>query len=87
VGVESGSAKLYLKPIKFTKRKAQFELSLFWGSNMNTETPASRKKNVVHIKGIKARVHIGTRHASVSVSIPINKLARALVKWHHVKAT
>lgn len=31
------------------------------------------------------KVHIGTRHASASVSIPINKLVRALVKRHYVK--
>ena len=52
---------------------------------MNRETTTSRKKNILHIKGIKARVHIGTRHASASVSIPIDKLVRALVKRHYVK--
>ncbi len=52
---------------------------------MSTQTTISRKKNILHTKGSKARVHIGTRHATVSVSIPINKLVRALVKRHYVK--
>lgn len=52
---------------------------------MNPETTNGRKKNILHIKGVKARVHIGTRHATATVSIPINKLVRALVKRHHVK--
>jgi hypothetical protein len=52
---------------------------------MSTQTTISRKKNILHTKGIKARVHIGTRHVTVSVSIPINKLVRALAKRQHVK--
>ncbi len=52
---------------------------------MSTQTTTSRKKNILHTKGIKARVHIGTRYATVSVRIPINKLVRALVKRHYVK--
>jgi hypothetical protein len=43
-----------------------------------------RKKKVVHTREIKAKVHVGTRNAQIIVTIPINKLARALVKRGHV---
>ena len=39
-----------------------------------------RKKKIVHLKGVSAKVHIGTRRAEVSVSIPIDKLRWALGK-------
>jgi hypothetical protein len=40
----------------------------------------SRKKKVVHLKGIPAKVHIGTRNAQIVVTIPMGKLRGALAK-------
>jgi hypothetical protein len=43
--------------------------------------PAGRKKNIIHVKGVKATVHIGTKASAnikVNVAIPAQKLIAAL---------
>jgi len=40
----------------------------------------TRKKKIVHLKGISAKVQVGTRNVKVSVSIPMDKLRWALGK-------
>jgi len=40
----------------------------------------ARKRKVIHLKGIPAKVHIGTRNAQITVTIPIGRLTWALRK-------
>ena len=48
------------------------------------KTSSDRKKKVVHIKETKAKVHVGTQRATISVSIPISKLVAALGRRHRI---
>jgi len=41
---------------------------------------ADRKKKIIHLKGIAAKVHIGTRNVQIIVSIPLGRLNWALQK-------
>ena len=50
-------------------------------SNQNANT---RKKKVVHIKETKAKVHLGTQWATITVSIPLGKLVAALGRRHRI---
>jgi len=78
---------------KENRCEAQVTLGLFLFSAIRNKPPKGtgkmplkpkalgRKKNIVHVKGVKARVHVGTKDSAnitVNVAIPAQKLIAAL---------
>jgi hypothetical protein len=51
---------------------------------MSKQNGNGRKKKVIHIKETKAKVHIGTQKATISLTIPISKIVAALGRRHRI---